>query len=178
LYLEIFGHARKLYKNIKNQVTRSNWSKVWPHQCHLTNPWEMAKKHTRNPSPLLIPTRCVTNGRKEASHGLLTHHLVRQVLKWTNGVHTHTLLHPKGSHTEGGGPQQWGASRCPTYAAWCPSVTRSPLLWTRARKHTWEQSYALIYGGSRLVWSKGKERMSRRSLMWRWSNPYSTLGYK
>ena len=41
MYLEIFAHAGKLYKNIKNQATRSNWSKVghhgplggaaWPH---------------------------------------------------------------------------------------------------------------------------------------------------
>jgi hypothetical protein len=28
------------------------------------------------------------------------------------------------------------------------------------------------------VWSKGKEWVSCRSLTWRWSSPYSTLGYK
>jgi len=39
---------------------------------------------------------------------LMTHHLVPWVLKWTKYVHTHTLLHPKGPHTKGGGPTpQW-----------------------------------------------------------------------
>jgi hypothetical protein len=32
-------------------------------QCHLTNPWEMAKKHTSKPSPPLIPSRCMFKGR-------------------------------------------------------------------------------------------------------------------
>jgi hypothetical protein len=41
---------------------------------------------------------------KEASHGLLTHHLVCWVLKWTNGVHTHTLLHPWGPTPKKEGP--------------------------------------------------------------------------
>ena len=77
---------------------------AWHFQCHLTNPWEVAKKHTSKPSPPLIPSRFKIKGRKEASHGLMTHHPVCGVLKWTNGVHTHTLLHPKGPHTEGGGP--------------------------------------------------------------------------
>jgi hypothetical protein len=31
---------------------------------------------------------------------------------------------------------------------------------------------------SLVVWSKGKERVSRGSLTWWWSSPYSTLGYK
>ena len=95
---------------------------------------------------------CVIKGQKEASHGSVTHHLVCQVPKWTNGVHTHTLLHPKGPHTEGRGPTpKWPTGRRPTYAARCPSVTPPPLLQTHARKHTWGQSYALIYGSSRSV---------------------------
>ena len=49
---------------------------------------------------------CVIKGQKEASHGLVTQHPVCQVLKWTNGVYTHTLLHPKGPHTKRGGPTQ------------------------------------------------------------------------
>jgi hypothetical protein len=32
-------------------------------------------------------------GQKEASHGLITHHLICQVLKWTNGVHIPTLYY-------------------------------------------------------------------------------------
>ena len=64
----------------------------------------VAKKHTPKPSPPLIPSRCMIKGRKEASHGLMTHNLVCQVLDWTNGAHTHTLLYPKGPHTKGGGP--------------------------------------------------------------------------
>jgi hypothetical protein len=44
--------------------------------------------------------------------------VVCQVLKWTNGVHTHTLLHPWGHHTKGGGPTpQWHSGRCPYHAA-------------------------------------------------------------
>ena len=42
---------------------------AWHFQCHLTNPWEVAKKHTSKPSPLLIPSRFKIKGRKEASHG-------------------------------------------------------------------------------------------------------------
>ena len=120
---------------------------VPPHQS-MGNGQETHPK----PSPPLIPSRCMIKGRKEASHGLLTHHPVCRVLKWTNGVHTHTLPYPKGPHTKGGGPtQQWGAGWRPTYASRHPSITPPPLLWAHVRKHTWEQSYALIYGGSRLV---------------------------
>jgi hypothetical protein len=108
--------------------------------------------------------------QKEASHGLLTHHLVCWVLKWTNGVHTHTLLHPRAPHKRRAHSIVGAARR--------PSATPSPLLRTHARKHTWEQSYALIYGGSRSVWSKGKENVSPGSMTWRWSSPYSILGYK
>ena len=77
---------------------------AWHFKCHLTNPWEMAKKHISKPSPPLITSRCMIKGRKEASHGLLTHHPVCRVINWTNVVHTRTLLHPKGPHTKGGGP--------------------------------------------------------------------------
>ena len=122
----------------------------WSPATSLIHP--KAKKHNCKPSPPLIPSRCMIRGQKEASHGLLTHHPVCQVLKWTNGVHTHTLPYPKGPHTKGGGPtQQWGAGWRPTYASRHPSITPPPLLWAHVRKHTWEQSYALIYGGSRLV---------------------------
>ena len=49
---------------------------AWHFKCHLTNPLEMAKKHISKPSPPLITSRCMIKGRKEASHGLLTHHVV------------------------------------------------------------------------------------------------------
>jgi hypothetical protein len=64
----------------------------------------MAKKHTPKPSSPLIPCRCVINGRKEASHGLLTPHPVHQVLKWTYGVHTHLYYIPRGPTPKEEGP--------------------------------------------------------------------------
>jgi hypothetical protein len=82
-------------------------------------------------------------GRKEASHGLLTHHPVRQVLKWTNGVHTHLYYIPRGPTPKEEGPLNGEGP--------ADALPMPPLLRTRARKHTWEQSYALIYGGSRSV---------------------------
>ena len=83
---------------------------VPPHQS-MGNGQETHPK----PSPPLIPSRCMIKGRKEASHGLLTHHPVCRVLKWTNGVHTHTLLHPKcvSLHMSDGEAMEWlrGAGR-------------------------------------------------------------------
>jgi hypothetical protein len=46
---------------------------VWPHQCHLTNLWEMAKKHTSRPSPPLIPSRCMFKGRNVTPRFCLHH---------------------------------------------------------------------------------------------------------
>ena len=161
--MQIFADVGKLYKNVKYQAIEGKWT--WkeglgplggasrPHLAPLGAPWHpttslihpKCKKHISKPSSPLIPSRCMIKGRKEASHGLPTHHPVCRVLKWTNGIHTQTLLHPKGPHTKGRGPTpKWPTGRRPTYAARCPSVTPPPLLQTHARKHTWEQSYASV----------------------------------
>ena len=61
-------------------------------------------------------------GQKEASHGLVTHHLVCRVLNWTNGVHTHTLLHAKGPTPKEEGPLHSG-----TPAGALPTPPGAPL---------------------------------------------------
>ena len=106
--------------NIKHYKASGHGRRVWGHLVGATGPtWRCptplgplphhgstpsAKKHTPKPSPPLIPSWWMIKGRKEASRGLMTHHLVCWVLKWTKYVHTHTLLHPKGPHTEGRRP--------------------------------------------------------------------------
>jgi hypothetical protein len=177
LYLKNFAHAGKLYKNIKNQLTRSNWSKeghhgplggvarphhasadvetpVPPHQS-----MGLAKKHTLNSSPSLISSRFKMKGWKWVSHGLLTHHAYvgAQMDKVASYPNSTTPLGPPHRRRRAHSivrrhPTSRGITRRPTF-------TPSPLLQTHARKHT----QVGFIGG----WSKGCKRLSHGSLMWR-----------
>ena len=99
MYLEIFGHAGKPYKNIKNQALEAIWSKVGHYRplggaarcptCpyHITDPWEKSSKA----SPPLISSQFNIKGSKGASHGSLMCH--GSTTNMTNiSKHPHPLM--------------------------------------------------------------------------------------
>jgi hypothetical protein len=80
---------------------------------------------------------------------------------------------------EGGGPT------CHRRANWCPIHAASAPQWPNHHPPTSSMPPCTLDDlkrpfqvGSMAVSSNGGQGMSRGSLMWRWSSPYSTLGYK
>ena len=67
--IDAIGARRATMGHLVGQLTPPYHRSTWNFKCLLTNLWEVAKKHTSKPSPLLIPSQCMIKGQKEASHG-------------------------------------------------------------------------------------------------------------
>jgi hypothetical protein len=96
--LEVIGARRATMGHLVGLADPTFHRPTWHLRCHLTSPWEVAKKHTSKPSSPLIPSRFKMKGQKEASHGLLTHHVV---CRYSNGqiVFIPTLYNTAGATT-------------------------------------------------------------------------------
>jgi len=162
LYLEIFGHAGKPYKNIKNQALEAIWSNVghhrplggatWPHKdvarcptcpCHITDPWERSSKA----SPPLISSWFNIKGSNEASHGSLTWRA--NITNMTNIYnHPNPLMTCGPSFYKEGGPTYHRrVGQCHPYAARRLTPSPSPLHASMQRSTCSNALYPWLYGG-------------------------------
>ena len=100
------------------------------------------------------------------------------VIKCTKNAHTHAPHHVGATSQKREGLALSVASADASPCRTTPLVSEPPHSSPHVRKHNEDQSYALVYGGLRLVSSKGREEWSCGSLTWLWSSPYSTTSYK
>jgi hypothetical protein len=104
--LEAIGAWRATMGHLVGSADPTMHRPTWQHLCHLTNPWEWP----RNTPPILLHRWFQVGSRWRAEN---EHHMdcwltmLMSMLKWTKWLHTHTLLHPWGHHTEGGGMLKW-----------------------------------------------------------------------
>jgi hypothetical protein len=114
LYLEIFAHVEKLYKNIKYQALEAIGERqghhrplggvAWPHHAladvaSLVSPYQsmwVAKKHTLKPSPPLISSQCKDQRQKSGYTWIVGPTNDVSVLKWTNSFIPTLYYTPRG----------------------------------------------------------------------------------
>jgi len=196
LYLEIFAHAGKLYKKIKNQALEAIGARqghngplggvTQPHLAlavmanlpttSLTHP--KCKKHTPKPSPPLIPSQCKIKGWKCASHGLWKPPCLCRCSNGQRGFIPTLYYTSRGPTPKGKGHSSMSVRPTPCPVARRSTSTKPTHFWSRARRHQMEQRGASVWGSSLVVWSKGNDGMSHGLMTWQWSSPYSTLDYK